>query len=782
MLETTEAPPPPAATPSVVPRRRPAPVHRHLRWPLAILPWIFPAVLLVLALLNTGVSGRDIALYAFYFAIDIVLPGTLVYRLLRGSRGNVPEDLGLGAATGMLLMLGGWALCAFLGTQVLLPWWPALIVVPFLAVPRLHRHWRVSRPRPLPLRWSWIVAGGLVLLVGSEYPGWTTTPLPPAGGVIYQDLWYHLALVHEMMRSMPFQVPQMAGDSLTYHYLSDADIATASMVTKIDPAVVMLRLWIVPVAGTAVLVMAALARTLSGKWWAGALGGTTAILGLPLLLGAATTALGVNPVSPYSPSQTYAVPLLGLLVVLTVDVLRGRGLGWAWLLIFPLALACAGAKSSALPPFLAGLLAAAVIVAFRHRRRLLPTAALFALTIGAVVLGFRLFAGGGAGTLGFQPLAILFWVVPYRQTIGYQDVIDKNIFLPYGVEHTGTAGRAFIAGVLIWWLLMQAPRMLALAGIVARPTRTEPAMWLLAGMTAAGAGATFLLWHPSASQIYFYMGAAPFGTVAVAWLMAATARSWRPVLAGVLAGGIWALIAPQMFPPRVDRVVRWALVLAEPIVRTAVIAVGVAAIALILRRVFTGRTPWQALPAGILAAVLGAGLIGGAQRQIQEVDAALSAVPTPSEEDPGKVILPEEMLAAEWLDDHAGRDDVVATNVHCTPIDWTSGCDARAFWVAGLGGRRTVIESWGYTDAAVAEDGVNGERYMRQPAPDFERYQLNQKVFADGQEADLAELKRLYNVRWLFADDRAAGVVSSNLAQIAKVRFTSGPVTIYELP
>ncbi|MGK5680492.1 hypothetical protein [Actinoplanes sp. URMC 104] len=777
VLESAEAPP---AAPAPADSRRPRQVYRYVRLPLAILPWIVPAVLFVLALLDTGVPGRDIALYSLYFAVDIVLPGTLLYRALRGSRGNLPEDLGLGAATGMLIMLVGWALCAATGNQVLLPWWPALVVVPFLAVPRLHRHWRVSDPRPLPLRWSWIVAGGLALLVASQYPEWASTPLPPAGGVIYQDVLYHLALVHEMTRGIPFQVPQVAGETLHYHYLSDADIATGSMITQIDPAIVLLRLWIVPVAGTAIFVLAALTRLLSDRWWAGALGGTTAVLGLPLLLGSATTALGVSPVSAVSPSQTYAIPLLGLLVVFTVDVLQGRRLGWTWLLVFPLALACAGAKSSALPPLLAGLLAASVVMLFRHRRRLLPTAGFFALTVAATALGFRLFAGGGAGTLAFQPLAILYWVTPYRGTIGYQDVIDKNQFLPYGVEHASTAGKFFIASLLVWWLLMQSPRMLALAGLVARPTRTDPAAWLLAGMTTAGAGATFLLWHPSASQIYFFMSAAPFGTVAVAWVMAQVARSWRPVLAGVLAGGIWALIAPQMFPPRVDRVVRWALVLAEPVVRTAIVAAGVAAIALILRRVFTGRTPWRAVPAGLLAAVLGAGLAGGAQRQFKEVDTALSGAPAPYVE-PEKRILPEEMQAAQWLDENAGKDDVVATNVHCQPIDWVSGCDARAFWVAGLGGRRTVIESWGYTDEAVAQDGVNGERYMRQPAPDFERYMLNQKVFADGLPADIEKLQRLYDAKWLFADERAAGKVSANLAKVATLRYTAGPVTIYQL-
>ncbi len=780
MLEAVEAAPNPIMRPSAVPRR-PSNVYRRLRAPLAILPWVFPVVALVLTLLDTGVSGRDIALYAFYFAVDVVLPGTLVYRALRGSRGNVPEDLGLGAATGLLIMLGSWALSAALDKFVLLPWWPTLIVVPFLAVPRLHRYWRVSRPRPLPLRWSWIVAAGLVLLVLSEYPGWKATPLPPAGGVLYQDLYYHLALIHEMMRPMPFQVPQMSGTPLHYHYLSDADIATASMITKIDPAVVLLRLWIVPIAGTAIFVMAALVRSLSGKWWAGALGGTAAIAGLPLLLGTAYTPLGGSPVNALSPSQVYVLPLQALLVVFTVDVLRGRPLRWAWVLVFPLALACAGAKSSALPPFLAGLVAAAVVVLIGYRRRLLPLLALFALTLAGVGVGFRLFAGGGAGTLGFQPLAVLYLMTPYRDTIGHEDTIDGTRFLPYGVETTGTLGRLFIVGLLIWWLLMQSPRMLALLGLVTGTTKREPATWLLTGITAAGAGATFLLWHPSGSQVYFYAGALPFGTAVVAWMMADLARGWRAPMAGALAGGTWAWLAPQMYPPRMDRVVNWIFVLAEPLIRTAIVALGVTAIGLILRRMITGRTPWRAVLPALLAATLTAGLVGGAKRQIEDVGTTFDPVLT-GQRDPGKVVLSGEMAAAEWLNKNSGRDDIVATNVHCIPIDWTQSCDARAFWVAGLTGRRTVIESWGYTDEAVAQDGVNGERYFKQPAPDLMRYILNQRVFEYGQPGDVAELRRLYDVKWLFADDRAAGGRSANLAEVATLRFSSGPVSIYELP
>jgi hypothetical protein len=139
-----------------------------------------------------------------------------------------------------------------------------------------------------------------------------------------------------------------------------------------------------------------------------------------------------------------------------------------------------------------------------------------------------------------------------------------------------------------------------------------------------------------------------------------------------------------------------------------------------------------------------------------------------------------EMTAALWLDRHAGNDDVVATNVHCKPFRPEGQCDARAFWVAGLAGRRTVLESWAYSDATIAASGVNGIRYNFQPPPDRALYDLNQRVFTRGDAASVAELQRRYHVRWLLADSRA-GAVSPALATLASVRLVSGPVIVYEL-
>jgi hypothetical protein len=744
-----------------------------------LLPWIVPAAFAVGGLVQTHTPIRDIALYALYLALGVVLPGMLVYRALRGSRGNWPEDLGLGAATGLVVMLVGWALAAATGLQALLPGWPLLILVLFAAIPRLRRHWRITEPEPLPLLWSWIMAGGLVLIVIFGYAWWRSNPLPPATTVYYQDLMYHLALVHEMTRSMPFQVPQLAGDTLRYTYLSDADMAIGSMVTRIDPSIVLFRLWVVPVAATAVFVAAALARDLARKWWAGALGGVAAILGLPLVLGAPTGPPGGGALIINSPSQIYAFPLVGLLLLLAVDLVRGQKLRWAWLLVVALALACAGAKSSALPPIVAGLLLAAVMVWFTHRERFAGALAFLGVAGVATILQTKLFAGGGASTLGLQPFALLYWFAPYRATIGAHDQIDGSRFLPLGVANASAAGLVFLAGITVWSMVMQAPRLLSLGTLAARRTRGEPAAWLLAGLTVSALGATWFLWHPSDSQGYFFIGVMPFATVGTVWLLADRESGWRPMVAGLLAGGLWAMIVPRVHTPA-HSLASWAWGLGWPVLRTALLAAVVLAIGLAAWRFTSGRTAWRAIPAALLAAVLGAGLGGGVNQQLRSGYRAVTNPAQASATSPAQITR-DEMSAAFWLEKHSGTDDVIATNVHCVVISWQT-CDARAFWVSGLSGRRAVLESWGYTDQAVAEDGVNGKRYYLQPFPDQQRFQLNQRVFQQARPEDVASLRDGYHVRWLFADRRAAGGVSPNLGKVATPRFSSGTVTIYQVP
>lgn len=739
---------------------------------LAVVPWLLPAVSAFWVLHHYATPDKAIAIYAVYLLLAVVVPGTLVFRAAFGSRGNLPEDLGLGAATGLLVMLAGWAPAAATGLQHLLIGWPALVLVLFAAVPALRRHWRTGPGEPLPLGWSVAMAGVLFLVTVWGATVFRTVPLPPYTVELYPDLYYHLALVHEMTRSMPFQVPQLAGETLKYHYLSDADIATGSMITGIEPHVVFLRLWLLPVAAIAVLVFAALARSVSGRWWAAPIAVTIGFVGQSVTVGNVASPPGIGlPITLLSPSQTYAMPLIGLFALVSVEVLRGRSLRWAgWALLPLLALACAGSKSSVLPPLAAGLLLAGAVTVLLTRRIPWSTVALLGVVGAGMLAGLKLFAGGGAGTLEPQFLATLRWFLPYQDIIGIPNDVQWGGLVPDGLEAAGTAARWFVAWAVIWWLIVQSPQLIGLV-LPPRRLRDDPVPWLLGGTVIAGVLGMWLLWHPSASQIYFYNAVLPFCGVLTAWALADRVRGWQVPIAGAVAGGLWEYFAPEVTRPAEKTAGAWAWAMAVPLLRTAALVAVVALIAVLIWR----RRAVRSLAVALIAAVAAAGTVSAVAGTLEGL-----AAPPAVRARANVAITASEMRAALWLYRNAGADDLVATNVHCMPMS-AEQCNARAFWVAGLGGHRTLVESWAYTDRTVAANGVNDLKYFFQPAPDPEVYALNQRVFEQGDPADVARLREEFGVRWLFADTAAGTVAGPKLEAVSRVAHRSGTVIIYRL-
>jgi hypothetical protein len=738
----------------------------------SLLPWTLPVAAALWALLGTGTPARDIAIYGAYFLLAIVVPGTLVFRAFFGSRGNWPEDLALGTATGLVVMLAGWALGAALSLQSLLIGWPVLVVLPFLLVPRLRRCWRRGDGDPLPRGWHWAMAAVLLLVILWLATVFQNFPLPPVRFEYYKDLYYHLALVHEMTRSMPFQVPQLAGYELRYHYLSDADIATASMVTGIAPTTLLFRVWMLAITVAGVFAFATLARVVSGRWWAAPVAAAAGFAGQAVSFGsAAATFNSGGPVTLLSPSQDIAMPLIALFAVIAVDRLRGRPLGWGWAFLPLLAVANAGSKASVLPPLAAGLALAGVVSLWRRRRVPWPAAGLFGVVVFGMLFGARFFAGGGAGVLQPQPLGTLRWLTPYTQTLGGDDGPQWGGLVPPGIQDAGNAGRLFLAWLVIWAFLLQAPRLIGLVLPPRSRGTADPALPLIAGVLLAGLGATWVFWHPTASQVYFFAGVIPFGAVLAAWSLADRTRNRRIPVAGAVAGALCAVLLPDVGLPAHKTIGDWAWTTAVPLLRLAAIT----AVAVVVVLVIWRRRAWRAIPAALIAATLGAGV---ATYTAQNVDGVI--VTAAPKGDPKYQVTALEMRAAAWLDATAGKNDLVATNVHCRPMNATTLCDARAFWVAGLGGRRTLVESWGYSDQAVAVNGVHRRIYYYQPAPDQALFDLNQRAFTTGDPALVGRLRDEYGVRWLFADTRA-GVVAPGLAGVATERLRLGTVTIYEL-
>ncbi|WFE50848.1 hypothetical protein [Micromonospora sp. WMMD1155] len=775
-----------------IPAPASAPRRNALALVLSTLPWALVIGALLVVWSRGGVPVPDLARFSAYWAFGLVLPGTLVHRALRGSRGNLAEDLGFGAATGLLLEIIAWASAAATGQQTLLRWWPLPVLVAFAAVPRLRRHWRAGERRPLPVGWHWGMGGALLVVLAWGYVQWRMVPLPPVSGGYYQDVLYHLGLVQELTRAMPFELPHVAGEALRYHYLSDAHIASGSMITGIAPTTVLLRLWLVPVVGVAVVLAAGLARDLGGAIWTGPVVGVTGFVGTTVTLGSAVGVSGDIPLSYGSPSQTYVLVPLLLLTGLCVDVVRGRPLGLAWGMVPALGLVCAGAKSSALPPLIAALGLTAAVFWWRERRLPRPALVALACLVAAMALGFRLFAGGGASTLRVQALALLHFIAPYAETLGGGDGIWPDAPLPPGINDGGALGWLLAFSVVVWWVLGQAPRWVGMSMLADSGRRADQAVWLLTGTVLAGAATTWVFQHPSISQIYFWMGVIPVGTVLTVWALAAARAPWPVLVVPGLAGAVTALVTagtvgfalPRIARPGTSTIEGWLRVLGVSAVRyvlflavAAALAVGVAALWRRRVPVAGGRRRTATIAvAGVTAAMLGASAavpLGGLVRSVL-------TEPVPATGPQPYALTVDEMRAALWLDENAGDEDVVATNVHCRPVRTTPHCDARAFWVTGLGGHRTVVESWGYTDAVVAAHGVDNLGYARQNFPDQELLALNDGVFTSPTVADLDRLRTVHRVRWLFADARA-GTVSPELARLAQVRLVAGSVTVYEL-
>ena len=79
------------------------------RW----LPLLAALAAVVAILLHAGTPVLEIARY-FAYAVGVVVPGTLVYRTLRGPVFTLVEDIAMGAAVGLVLELVAWAVLSVL--------------------------------------------------------------------------------------------------------------------------------------------------------------------------------------------------------------------------------------------------------------------------------------------------------------------------------------------------------------------------------------------------------------------------------------------------------------------------------------------------------------------------------------------------------------------------------------------------------------------------------------------------------------------------------------------
>jgi hypothetical protein len=746
------------------------------------LPWLLALGVATVVLLQAGTPAGDIARYTAYWCFGVTLPGLLVVRAAVGTRGNWPEDLAIGAVTGLGLELVCFALWSVLGLQQLLWVWPLIVVLIFVAVPRLRRHWPISSPKPLPGLWSWGVASAIVACTLMVRQAAFPAPLPPAGGFYDQDVVWHLSIVHELTRSFPPQVPQVVGELLRYHWFSHMHMAAAHLVSGAPVATVVLRLWILPLLAVTALISARLAMELSNRWWSGPVAAWCVIVFTGTSLLPVTGEAGV--IFPTSPSEVYLLPIVMGIVVLIVRALRDVRLGAGWAVLALLLVAAAGAKPSAMPLVLAGTLVGGFSLLVLRRRQW--RAALWVVAMVAVILPVSILAVAGSDSGSTMRLFdFIEWSPIYHSLTGAGFHPASGPVLPEGVNDLSTRSLVILGILLLAPLVQNVGRLVPFAWLGSKRLRKDPAAWFMAGFVVAGWVVYLVLAHPSYSQAYFLRLANPVASVFGVWALAAavpvTVKSGRRVVA-VLAGGTLigagvVALARSLTPTLFGHINDLTVVLAS--VRTPLAVVGVAVAGGLLawalaRRKLPGLRGWGSALA-LAALVLGGpaeGAIHGFDRDRISVIASppSKGAPTPPQME-GFQISSGAAVAMAWVDQHTANDAVVATNRHCVTGRERPSCPAIAFWVSGLGGRRTVLEGWGYSSEA---------KWVSVPTPFPERLAVNDAVFTHPSVTTIDRLRQRYAVSWLVADT-SAGPVSSELARFAVPRFSSGKVTVYEL-
>ncbi|ADB30188.1 hypothetical protein Kfla_1084 [Kribbella flavida DSM 17836] len=768
---------------------RPASVDRLRRRysAMRLLPWLLPALVAVSGLRYAGVPADAIATYCGYFGAGVVLPGTLLLRLIWRSTGNWVEDVALGAATGTACQFIGWAGFTALGLQQWLAIWPAAVLVAFVAVPRLRRYWRIDRPAPLPLRWSWgvaiavavmlfgVVAGPLLYHLA---PGTLENNLQqPVGTEYHQDLLYHLSMVHELMRSVPPQLPQVAGEALDYHWFANADMAAAAHITGLSAELVLFRLWLVPLTAVTMLLTAVLARQISREWPTAVIAvGILAVPAAGALIGHQRLSVVGTLIYYASPSQTFALIALVAAAFFLVEVLYRTSSSGAWVLAVTFAVLGGGAKPTVLPLLLGAVGLAGLYVAVRKRG--VPWRSVIAggilLSAGTVAM---LTVTGSTGGSGFRPLAVLRAQGPsYWAATGDRSLAASGDFLLRPIAE----GRVVAVVTLLAVLLVGQLGMLVGFGLLAsRRMRTDPAGWFLLGGLTAGWLAFLLVDHPSSSEYYFLRGLVPFAAVAAAWMIsiAIRGRSLRQGLMLAVLGVVFgvAVVPVQELVEVSELGTGWSAVLA--LARGPLVVLVAMLLAWHCWRRLLNAWPGLVGMGLLIPVMMTIGVSLGST--IDQAAASRASTARPVYTSKNLSFSVGEQAAARWLRENTGPHDVVATNTACWPN--RKDCVALGYLVSGLGGRRTLLEGWAYTQQAMAEHGTGGNAYMFQPAPWQERAQLNRLLFSAPTAETLRQARDEYGVRWLFVDrahDREPVVsTGTNL----ELQFENGAVSVFRI-
>jgi hypothetical protein len=719
----------------------------------ALVPVVASLVMLAYAV-HGGMSVVEVVRAAIVVLVTQVLPGLLVWRSVRPRDGWWLEDLAIGFAVGSVIAIGA-QVVAGLTEQTWLSWSPVLVAILFWAIPATRVRILTARTRPLPWWFSASVGALFLVTIPQLRSYFRQAPLSWAHGrrTPHVDAYLHLSLVDQLAYRGPTTFPWVKSESLYYHWFSHAWVAQIGVASHdaLDATLFRFMPVVVPIA--VVLAMAVAAVRLTGRLWTGPVAAMLALIGGDLVpIGIQSPS---SPIDPLSPSLGLAMPMMiGVVLVLALTWKRAMRPGGLWLLPV-LCIGASGTKGSTLPLIVAGLGVALVgMIAFNRAqiRRIISD-----LVIVGACLIFTLiviFAGSGEGLhLSLTDAA--------RET---------PVSARLGPPHTLLEG-ALALGLPFLGVLTRGAAGFALP--FSRKGRRDPLTWLLLGGSVAGAGAIVVFAHPGLSQWYFARTAEPLLALASVVGLAALIEVIDPgrriavFVLGAVAGPVLIAAGPVLLGPLTSGAWRRAYVM---LAISVLVLVAVAIVGAMIGRF--GRERWLLAGTAAAVAVLSAGLLVGWGSLLNAPVAPLPNAKTAAFDATSR----NEIVAARWIRDHSGINDLVMTNRHCARPVAPDNCDDRWFVVTAFSERQVLVESW----TATPESAKLGPRGRENQTVNYwhpDLLALNDAFIASPTASAAAQLKKL-GVKWIYVDHTRP--YASTLEPYAKLMYRNPGVDVYE--
>lgn len=717
----------------------------------------------------TGGSALHAALAVLVIALTQVLPGAMIWRVVRARDGWWLEDVTAGFAIGVALAVlaqsaaGTWSM----------PWlvWvvPAVVVLVLSAVPTLRRRISTATTAALP-RWIW-PALGLVSLLGLPDIVRTFHRIPVNlngfGATMYPDALFQVALSGELLHRGPTGWPMVQGEHLSYPWFTHAWTAQVSSASGLPLDQTLYRLLPILSPLLAVGAAAALVLRLRGGPRAAVLAGVLTLMGgYANIFAVPGVASSLNSMSP---TLNLSVPLLLTLVALIAQRWSGRAGPGSAVLVLVLGVVATGTKGSTTPLLIAGCALALVAMFVVGRRNLLRPIAVDAVLLTlSMLLTLKVLLRGSANGLTINPM-------------GASEATLAGTMLsgPATLKTT-----VVVAVVTVVFLLARAATgLVCLLQPGTDRGRADPIVWLLLGSVLAGIGAVLAFIQPGRSQLYFLINGHPLAAVLSALgagvLMARLGKDFSgrtAIIATTAVSGLALLVGPAalLSPLRPTQFRTMGLYALCALVLLVVIVIAL-----------NGLVPRTVSQRGVVLA----GLVAMTWTATGVSAAALGWRPTPGGTLPRELAVQKRIVtpsyvsrdmveAARFVRARAGRDDVVMTDLHCTTqAPAAKPCESRWFTYAAYTEQPMLLEGWGYSPT-IARRFPGSRESLVAPFWDQKLQRLNDDFYRTPTVAAQRELWQR-GVRWIVRDEDLGE--RGDLKPYATLELRTPEVTVWRM-